>query len=95
MNWRLKILKGNWTPEVGLPPPQGSKHVCNHNIQKSFSLKPLDQSKSNFIGSICMKGTNVFINKPGHLTKMATMPIYHGKNPSKISRTAEHIAADM
>ena len=27
-------------------------------------------------------GTNVFINNPGHMTKMAVMPIY-GKNPSK------------
>ena len=27
-------------------------------------------------------GTNVFINNPGHMTKMAAMPIY-GKNPSK------------
>ena len=27
--------------------------------------------------------TNVFINNPGHMTKMAAMPIY-GKNPSKI-----------
>ena len=28
-------------------------------------------------------GTNVYINNPGHTTKMAAMPIY-GKNPSKI-----------
>ena len=27
-------------------------------------------------------GTNVFINNPGHMTKMAAMPIY-GKYPSK------------
>ena len=27
--------------------------------------------------------TNVYINDPGHMTKMAAMPIY-GKNPSKI-----------
>ena len=27
--------------------------------------------------------TNVYINNPGHMTKMAAMPIY-GKNPSKI-----------
>ena len=27
-------------------------------------------------------GINVFINNPGHMTKMAAMPIY-GKNPSK------------
>ena len=33
-------------------------------------------------------GTKVYINGPGHLTKMAATPIY-GKNPSKIffSRT--------
>ena len=29
------------------------------------------------------EGTNVYINNPGHMTKMAAMPIY-GKNPSKI-----------
>ena len=28
-------------------------------------------------------GTNVYINNPGHMTKMAAMPIY-GTNPSKI-----------
>ena len=28
-------------------------------------------------------GTKVYINGPGHMTKMAAMPIY-GKNPSKI-----------
>ena len=28
-------------------------------------------------------GTNVFINNPDHMTKMAAMPIY-GKYPSKI-----------
>ena len=28
-------------------------------------------------------GTKVYINSPGHMTKMAAMPIY-GKNPSKI-----------
>ena len=29
-------------------------------------------------------GTNVYLNNPGHMTKMAAMPIY-GKNPSKSS----------
>ena len=28
-------------------------------------------------------GTKVYINGPGHMTKMAAMPLY-GKNPSKI-----------
>ena len=37
-------------------------------------------------------GTKVYINGPGHMTKMAAMPIY-GKNSSKIffSRTGESI----
>ena len=37
-------------------------------------------------------GTKVYINGPGHMTKMAAMPIY-GKNSSKIffSRTGEPI----
>ena len=41
-------------------------------------------------------GTNVIINKPGHMTKMAAMPIY-GKNPSKIffAETAEPIATKI
>ena len=39
--------------------------------------------------------TNVFINKPGHKTKMAIIPIY-GKNLSKIlSRTGEPISRKL
>ena len=38
---------------------------------------------------------NVFINKPGHMTKMAAMPIY-GKNPSKFfSRTTGPISTKL
>ena len=37
----------------------------------------------------------MYINNPGHMTKMAAMPI-QGKNPSKIfSRTAEPIAMKL
>ena len=41
-------------------------------------------------------GTNVYINNPGHMTKMAAMPIY-GKNPSKIffSGTTEPISTKL
>ena len=41
-------------------------------------------------------GTKVYINGPGHMTKMAAMPIY-GKNPSKIffSRTGEPISTKL
>ena len=41
------------------------------------------------------EGTYVIINIPGHMTKMATMPIY-GKNPSKVfTGTAERIATEI
>ena len=36
----------------------------------------------------------MFINNPGHMTKMATMPIY-GKNPSKISGTTGPISTKL
>ena len=35
---------------------------------------------------LCGGGTNVYINNPGHITKMATMPIY-GKNRSDFNET--------
>ena len=41
-------------------------------------------------------GTKVYINGPGHMTKMAATPIY-GKNPSKIffSRTGRPISTKL
>ena len=51
MNLIIKILKKNLDPSGG---PVGCIHVCNHDIQRYSSVKPLWQSKSNFIGSICM-----------------------------------------
>ena len=39
-----------------LPPPLGYIHVHDHNIQASSSLKPLGQSKPNFMWSIVRKG---------------------------------------
>ena len=56
MNWRFKILKKKMDPRGGSAPAPGHYNVYNHNIQRSSSLKPLGQSKSNFIRSICMKG---------------------------------------
>ena len=37
------------TPEDGLPHSWGSMHVYYHNIQTFSPLKPLGQSKPNFI----------------------------------------------
>ena len=36
----------------------------------------------------------MYINNPGHMTKMAAMPIY-GKNPSKISGTGGPISTKL
>ena len=56
---------------------------------------PLDQVK--FYRKHLYEGeTNVYINKPGQMTKVAAMPIY-SRNPSKIflSGTAEPIAVKL
>ena len=63
-----------------MPPPRGIIHVYFHNIQKSSFLKPLGQF---YVKHLQNGVINVYINNPGHMTKMAAMPIY-GKNPSKI-----------
>ena len=64
--------------------PTPGQYTYLHNIQTS-PLKPLGQSKPKFYVKHLKDGvTNVFINNPGHMTKMAAMPIY-GKNPSKSS----------
>ena len=56
-----------------------SSVVVRPQFQMSSPLKPLGQSKPNFMCSLL---------GPGHMTKMAATPIY-GKKPSKIffSRT--------
>ena len=69
------ILKKNGPQELITPTP-GQYTCIFHNILASSLLKPLGQSKPNFMDSL----TNVYINNPGHMTKMAAMPIY-GKNP--------------
>ena len=61
--WANGLKVGNsekiWTPGVGLPPSRGNIHVYYKNIQRSSSLKPLGQSKPNFIGSIYGKGESM------------------------------------
>ena len=62
-------------------------HVYVHHFQRPSSLKPLAQSKPNFMWSLLGKGgKKVYINGPGHVTKMAAMSIY-GKNLQKSSPT--------
>ena len=67
---------------------QGIMHVYNHTIQRSSPLRLLGQSKSNFIGlrkHLYKGGTNLIINNPDHMTKMAAMPTYMVKTLQKSS----------
>ena len=75
----------NWTPRVGLPPPRGNILVYyNNNYSKIFFSETTWPIKAKFYSKHLWEGgVNVFINNPGHMIKMAAMPIY-GKNPSKI-----------
>ena len=77
------------TPVGCLPLPQGYIHVYgNHyHFQISFSLKPLGQSKPNFMWSLLWKGEKVYIKGPGHMTKMAATPIYDKNLQKSFSRT--------
>ena len=74
------FLKKFWPQGIICPCPRCYIHVYFFNIQTS-SLKPLGQSKPNFMWSILKKRGRKYINGPGNMTKMAamSMPIY-GKN---------------
>ena len=74
MDRRLMLME-NFSPLGGcLPLPWGYIHVYFHNNETSFPLKPLGQSKPNFIWSIRGKGERN-INGQGHMAKMAAMAI--------------------
>ena len=72
-----------------MPLPQGYIHIYFHNNETSSPLKPLGQSKPNFIWSILGKGERKFI----YMTKMAAMAINRKKKPLKsfYSRTRRPI----
>ena len=55
MDRKFMFMKIFWGPEGCLPLPRGYIHVDDHNIQTSSSLKPLGQSKPNFMWSILRK----------------------------------------
>ena len=57
MDRRFMFMKIFWAQGDGLPLPRGYIHVrvYDHNIQTSSSLKPLGQSKPNFMLIILRK----------------------------------------
>ena len=60
-----------------------SSSVCRPPFSKIFFSESAWPIKAKlYMKYLCEGGTNVFINNPGHMTKMAATPIY-GKNPSK------------
>ena len=62
--------------EKKLPLPQGYIHVYDYFFRTSISLKPLGQSKPNFMWSLGKGEPKFCKNGLGHMTKMAAMPIY-------------------
>ena len=83
-------------PWIGCPSSSSSVHrpFTFSNIFSSETAWPI---KAKFYVEPPLEGgTKVCINGPGHMTKMAAMPIY-GKNPSKIffSRTGRPISTKL
>ena len=63
--------------EIILTPGGCQLYVYDHYFLTLSSLKPLCQSKPNCMCRLLEEeGMKVSINGPGHLTKMAAMPIY-------------------
>ena len=57
LNWLNNCVnEKKLTPGGCLPLPRGHIHVYDHHFQRSSSLKPLGQSKPNFIWSLLGKG---------------------------------------
>ena len=52
---KIYVYENILGPVGCLPLPRGCIHVYDHNIQTSSSLKPLGQSKPNFMWSILRK----------------------------------------
>ena len=74
-----QMCKWNNLTLAGFPLSWGYIHVYNHRFQRSFSLKLLSHSYPNFMWRPPWedrKKVYIYINGPGHMTKMAAMPIY-------------------
>ena len=56
--------------------PLGYIHVYDHHFQRSFSINPFANQSQILCGTSLGRGKKVCINSPGHMTKMATTPMY-------------------
>ena len=56
MDRRSMLMKKKMCPGGCVPLTQGYIHAYDHTIQTSSSLKPVSQSKPNFMWSIVRKG---------------------------------------
>ena len=77
INRRFIFLKKEIITGRCLSLPRGYIHAYDNYFQKSFTLKPLGQSKPNFMCCLLGKREPKFCNNGlGHMTKLAAMPIY-------------------
>ena len=73
IDWIILFMKKIW-------PCPGAIYLYMTTIFKHFSTETAWPIKAKFYVEASWEwGTKVYINGPGHMTKMATMPIY-GKN---------------
>ena len=88
---RFMILKSFWTLGAGLPPPWGDIHVYYHNIHETaWPIKAKLHVEHRY-----ERGMKVYINGPGHLTKMATMDINSKNLYTRKSSSPEPEAYDF
>ena len=62
---KVKVIQWPWTKVIQI-----------QHFQTSFPEKPLGWLKSNLMDPPWDEETKVYSNSPGHMTKMAAMPIY-------------------
>ena len=76
----LIVYSSSFRPSVGVRPP----------FSKIFSEAAWPIKAKFYVDPLWEEGTKVCINGPGHMTKMATMPIY-GKNLKKSSSSEPEV----
>ena len=82
MHCRFMILKKFGSHGVGLPPARDTIYKCLWRSKIVFSETAWPMKAKFYMMHLYEGGTNVYINNPCHITKMATMPIY-GKTLQK------------
>ena len=79
IDWIILLMKKNWPQGVVCPCP-GAKYLYMTTIFKHLlHWNRLANQSQILCGASLGRGNESYVNGPGHMTKMAAMPIY-GKN---------------